>query len=79
MSNETKSFQVGTTYFCRFICDSESTANFEVIARKGAMISLKSGSEIIRKRVKIWNGAEFVLPFGRYSMSPILSAEKVVK
>ena len=73
-----KQFEVGKTYTCRSICDHECEWAFTVVARTPKTITVTDGKErkVLRivERASAYRNAESVLPFGRYSMCPILSA-----
>ena len=74
-----KKFEVGKSYVHGWAGDSELTTTWEVIARTAQTITIKNGNEIRKRRINKtlteWNKAETVLPFGDYSMAPILTAE----
>lgn len=68
-------FEVGRTYSCRSICDHNCVWSFEIVSRTAKTVVLKHGSaDFVRRRVRLWDGIEQVDPFGRFSMSPVLSA-----
>lgn len=74
-----KQFEVGKRYYMRSACDHECVWTFEVIARSAHLVTLKDekGTEIKCKantKIDPWN--ETVYPLGRYSMAPILRAER---
>ena len=72
-----KQFIIGKDYFCRSACDHECKWTFKVISRTAQTITLHNSAQgTIKKKVKIWNDVETVLPLGSYSMAPILTAEK---
>ena len=82
------SFQIGKQYAMRSICDYYCIWLYQVISRTAKTVTLcelveKPGGQIIQReakrfRITVRNGAEEVSPLGRYSMSPILTAEKIV-
>lgn len=75
----TKQFQVGTTYGARSLCDYDCIFTFTVTKRTDKTVWLKaSDGRIKSRRVRIWDGVEACDPQGRYSMSPILTADKVL-
>lgn len=70
-------FKIGVTYHGRFIGDSQLTFNYKVSGRTDCYLDIigKDNKET-RHKIKIdMNGAEYVRPFGIYSMSPQLSAK----
>lgn len=77
-----KQFEVGKTYTSRSSCDSNCIYEWKVIKRTEKTITIV---EIIgkhkgtSKRVKIQKSdaaAEFAYPDGRYSMCPLMRAER---
>jgi hypothetical protein len=63
-----------TTISATLICDSNIKINAYVIERKGDFVTLKVDGEknIIRKKVKKgFDGSEYVLALGSYSMAPM--------
>lgn len=81
-----KTFQIGSTYYMRSICDYDCIWRYKVIKRTKATITIQEvdcdnhpyeGSE---KVCRIWRGFaanyEAVRPLGSYSMAPVLSANK---
>jgi hypothetical protein len=72
-------FIVGRTYSVRSICDYVCVFRFEVIGRTDKTVVLSSHGKQVRRRVRMVNGAEACDPHGRYSMSPVLSAERGVQ
>lgn len=73
-------FQVGTAYFCRSVCNYDSVWTFKIASRTAKMIKTECGKSLrIHAPLTAMNNAETVFPLGRYSMAPILSADKVSK
>ena len=70
-------FQVGNTYSVRSICDHECIFRFEIVSRTEKTITLKSHGKLVRRKVRIVCGVEACDPHGRYSMSPVLTADRV--
>lgn len=69
-------FQAGSTYYTRYIGDSDLKVSFKILARTGKNVTLASG-----KRCKIHldsDGSEFIYPEGRYSMALVIRAEREV-
>jgi hypothetical protein len=81
-----KKFKINTIYNMTWITDADRLTPFSVIARTAATLTIETirikkncmRGEITRHRIKNWNGVEYVLPFGNYSMRPELSADKEV-
>jgi hypothetical protein len=70
-------FEVGNTYTVRSICDYDCVFKFEVVKRTEKTVWLSAHGKIRARRVRIWDGVEACDPHGRYSMSPVLTADKV--
>lgn len=70
-------FQVGRTYWCRSICDHDCKWQFTVHARTEKTITITVHAKPTRRKVRVYDGCEVVDPLGRYSMSPVLRADKV--
>ena len=76
-------FQVGTTYTTGEHRDY--VWRFEVVSRTAKFITIKGDAfkgggqgETVRVGVRPdWNGHEYALPLGNYSMAPTLNAEDV--
>lgn len=73
-----RKFETGETYSMTSACDHNCRWTYTVIARTAQTVTLAKGDEVIRcrinKQISEWRGAESVMPLGRYSMAPILSA-----
>lgn len=82
---EMKKFEVGKSYEMRSCGDSDCVWRFTVISRTASTITIAGDlhNDLPRKTCRIakreseWDGAEAIFPLGRYSMCPMLSAEKV--
>ena len=69
-----KTFEINKTYSVRSICDHNCIWTFEVLKRTKSTITLM---EVDTKEVKTCRiNAETVFPLGKYSMCPVLSADK---
>lgn len=81
----TPSFVPGITYVMRSPCDYRDVQHGKVISRTASrvtvLVTTEDGKFPATHTVKIrHDGAtEYCQPLGRYSMSPVLSAEKVLK
>ena len=76
-----KKFEIGKRYSMHSPCDTECIWTYKVIARTASTITLQDTHGQTQKcRVKVSPifDAEHCSPLGRYSMSPILTAEKEV-
>tara|TARA_S200002703_G_scaffold90203_1_gene77799 strand:+ start:1018 stop:1299 length:282 start_codon:yes stop_codon:yes gene_type:complete len=85
MTNETKTgiavFEVGVTYFTRSSCDYECIFRYQVVRRTKKSVWIKdlscSTSDVVRRSVSVSYDSEMIFPEGRYSMCPVLRAERV--
>ena len=66
-------FKIGKSYYTRSICDSEMIIKITVASRTAKFITTSEGQ---RLKVNAFNGNEYVMPWGKYSMSPTISADK---
>ncbi len=75
-------FETGTTYTARSIGDLNCVFEFTVTKRTARFVTL-SGEGQAAKRCKIKidvegpENVEFAFPFGRYSMAPVIKADRV--
>jgi len=68
-------FEVGKTYTCRSICDSDCIFEYKIIARTAKRLTIqKRDGSIVKRGVTIYRDAESCAPDGRYSMCPVISA-----
>jgi hypothetical protein len=71
-------FQIGKTYNCRSICDHDCIWSFSVTARSEKTVVIHCQGKIdTRRKVRVRDGIEEIDPVGRYSMAPVLRADKV--
>lgn len=74
-----KQFEIGKTYQTRSICDSNCIISITVTGRTASTITVNESGEIkklrISKKYSGFRNAETVLPWGSYSMAPVISAE----
>jgi hypothetical protein len=78
MAAATSKFQVGQIISARSACDWECIFEWEVIARTEKMMTVKYHGETKRVGIKVRNGVETAQPFGSYSMSPMVFADRQV-
>lgn len=64
-------FQIGKTYTTRSIVDADHIISVTIKSRTAKTIKTDTGKTL---RVGIYDGAEFVRPWGNYSMAPIVRA-----
>jgi len=69
-------FEVGSSYFCRSACDSNCIWHFEIIRRTASSVWVLVDGKECRRGIRVWDGVEKFEPFGRYSMSPVVSADR---
>lgn len=69
-------FEPGKTYAARSICDSDCVISVAVATRTPKTIKTAEGKTL---RIGLYQGVEFVMPWGRYSMSPIVRADKAMQ
>lgn len=69
-------FEVGVSYFCRSACDSECVWHFKILRRTASSVWVLVDGKECRRCVRVWSGVEKFEPFGRYSMSPVVSADR---
>lgn len=76
-------FETGKEYCCTSACDHTCTWIFKVISRTQKTVKIQQVSnhpeEIVSRRIKDNGDSEYVLPFGSYSMAPVLSAKRAIK
>lgn len=65
-------FKVGSTYTTRSACDHECIFSLTVASRTAKTIKTTEGKTL---RIAEYDGAEFVKPYGSYSMAPIIRAK----
>lgn len=74
-----KQFETGKTYSTRSICNHDCIFSITVISRTASTIKAQVDNEVrtlrISKKISEWRDAESVLPWGNYSMCPVISAE----
>jgi len=72
-------FEPGKTYACRSICDHNCVWTFTIASRTDKTIKTACGKTLrINRAITESSGVEAVFPLGRYSMAPVLSADKAV-
>jgi hypothetical protein len=70
-------FQVGARYWAQSACDSNCVWWFTVTARTAKRVTLLEDSGDVHVRgVKTDGQGEWVLPFGSYSMAPVVRASR---
>jgi hypothetical protein len=71
--NEMQTFQEGRTYQTRSICDSECIISVTIKSRTAKTVKTAEGKTF---RIGVWHdgSAEFIKPWGSYSMAPFITA-----
>jgi hypothetical protein len=64
-------FQIGKTYTTRSVCDHDCIISVTITKRTAKTVTTNKGEVF---RVKEYDDAEFIKPWGSYSMSPIVRA-----
>lgn len=75
----TTTFRVGETVATRSACDHDCIFRFTVIARTARFVTLDDGHDTYRVGIKTWDGYEYALPFGSYSMAPLVYAGRDIE
>ena len=71
-------FETGKTYTVRSIGDSECIYRFKILKRTEKSVWIEEhGEKTVRRTVTVRDGVEAIKPYGTYSMSPTLMADKV--
>jgi hypothetical protein len=71
-----KKFEVGETYSCNSVCDSDCWWHFKIVKRSAKSIWTEIDGEVKCRRISIYRESETFMPFGSYSMAPIVRAER---
>jgi hypothetical protein len=72
MSTATKTFEAGKTYTARSVCDHNCIISVKVSKRTAKSIRTTEGKTL---RISLdRDGEEYVMPWGRYSMAPMVRA-----
>jgi hypothetical protein len=69
-------FAPGKTYRLTFIGDADLHVAWKVLKRTRKFVTITDGNETKRVGVRLYCGVEQCLPFGSYSMSPVLAADR---
>lgn len=75
-----KKFEIGKTYTMTSPCDRNCVWTYTVTKRTAKSITISDGTETktcrVNAQVSEYRDAESIFPLGRYSMCPVLSADK---
>jgi hypothetical protein len=72
----TTQFQAGHTYCTRSLCDWDTIYSFRILKRTPKSVTVNVCGEVVRRGIQIYDGVEKFEPFGTYSMSPTIWANK---
>ena len=77
-ANEMKRFEVGNIYEMRFVTDSELKPLYSCTKRTAKTVTFEKfqRTEKITKRIKEWDGSEFIR-YDTYSMAPSIYAKNI--
>lgn len=80
-TTETVKFQVGESYYDRSACDWDCIFRFEIVRRTEKSVWIRDrhdDSKVVRRAIRVYDGVESFSPFGSYSMSAVVTAERNV-
>jgi hypothetical protein len=69
-------FEINKTYYCNSICDSDCKMEYTITKRSSKSVWINE--KRFKINISLNDGNEFIYPEGKYSMCPILRAERVV-
>lgn len=79
MTKVTHKFEAGESYGTRSTVDADTVIGVKIERRTKLNVWIKIGTKLVRRNVRIdTDGVERFDPFGRYSMSPVISADKLL-
>jgi len=70
-------FEEGKKYYCTSVCDQN--CRWEYIITKRTDKSVWIGKDRFKINESYNNEYEYIYPLGKYSMAPVLQAERIVK
>ena len=70
-------FEVNKKYWTRSACDHDCIFTMEVISRTEKTIKADVDGAVKTLRIKTDSRGEYVLPYGRYSMCPVIEATDI--
>jgi hypothetical protein len=80
-TTEIVKFATGTTYYTRSIGDHNCIWRFTILRRSASSVWILDSDEgqpkVVRRKVSVYSGRETFSPFGQYSMSPTVSADRI--
>jgi hypothetical protein len=69
-------FEAGKTYKTRSICDYDCVFSYSVVSRSDKTITVAYRGAVKRCKIQVGDGVEFAYPEGRYSMAPVIKADR---
>ena len=76
-------FQAGSTYTGRFICDADAVFTVTILKRTAKFVTINHPTQPGETKrcavIEEIDGGEFIRPFGNYSMAPYCKASRLVK
>lgn len=72
-------FQVGAKYKTSSICDADCFFHFTVVGRTDKIVTIVGDllKTPIRRKIYLFTGNESCMPYGAFSMSPVISATDI--
>ena len=77
MTTPLKTFEVGKTYSVRSLCDWDCKYEFTIRSRTAKTVQVEVHGDVVKRGLRVWEGCETFAPFGTYSMSPVVRADRV--
>lgn len=79
MTTETAiaTFEVGKTYSVRSACDYDCIFRFTVTRRTAKTITVTYHGEQQTRGIRVLDSVEHCFPLGRYTMAPMLGADRM--
>lgn len=75
MTTTANTIKAGQTLTARSICDYNCIFTAKVIERKNSMVTVIVNGEKKRCKVKVgYDGGEYIMAMGTYSMAPVFKA-----
>lgn len=73
-------FTAGRTYRTRSACDHNCIYGFVIIRRSAASVWIieEGETKVTRRKITVYLGVETIMPHGRHSMAPVISADRPV-
>lgn len=71
-------FEIGQTYWTTSTADADCVFEFTIVARTAKFITFVQPGDSRQHRVGVtsYDGTEYAMPFGRYSMAPQICADR---